>query len=928
MAANNLVPSNLPKTLIRIVLALVLVASRGFAQFPSATLLGMVRGPKGEKLSGVRVRLSRGIPPLLVVEMTTDVEGGFESVGLSPGSYTLDFLHPGGQSYRQLKFEIGGATTLELAVVLQPAGTSQPPPVSLPRILDREVWWGTQFAEISRRKLPNTQNIWSLLESQEPTTVTNRLDVGGLQTGAPALFGALGASWVENQYTLNGFNVTDPYVPGRPLFQPDVSTMAEFQVLTAARPAWFAGSGVSVALAAPQAPGTFHGSTRWFYSGRGMQSDNVDARLREAHFPGPERINHLVDSSVQLGGKLPLAQAPWPFFVSVSTQLLSKRLGGFAAPIDVQVYRSLAEVTPLSLDNRRLNFFYDGQHVTDSRENATPRVAPSATTRGNQNFHQFQGSWTRTLNGSSLLMAGFGVVQGIISSGIRSGLEGPSTLELPEMIRRGPAPLSLGGLRTRFEANILFEAVREGPGGSHSLNSGVGWERNYVSNRWDALGGMDQILVEGVGAAVTRWNTPTQARERLHNVALFAQDAWRPISWLRVPVGLRLDASSGHAAGADNGIGWTTLQPRMGLVLPLTRRALTLRASWSRYAHLLQGRYFDFENPSALGGQMFRWQDLNGDRQAQPEEITTRLQVFGGPYSALGRGLARPFTDEISAGLEQDFGPRFRASVRFFRRDDHRLIALTNLGVPLSSYTPVTVLDPGNDGIRGTADDQILTLYNRKAFALGRDFVLLTNPSGDRALYKGFEIRLTKPLLRLWEFSASFSATRTLAATGTGNSAFENDTGIIDSFSTDPNSLLFARSRTYFDRAFIGKAAAYYFAPHGLQVAAVAKYYDGLPFGRLLFVNGFNQGPFFVRATPRGHPGGFQTQFNATLDVRIGRDFALRRGTLSSYLDFFNALNMNRNTLEADLTGPAFESRVPVAVEAPRVGRLGVEWRF
>jgi hypothetical protein len=101
---------------------------------------------------------------------------------------------------------------------------------------------------------------------------------------------------------------------------------------------------------------------------------------------------------------------------------------------------------------------------------------------------------------------------------------------------------------------------------------------------------------------------------------------------------------------------------------------------------------------------------------------------------------------------------------------------------------------------------------------------------------------------------------QTLAPTNPGNSVLQNDTGFVGSLYTDPNTLLFDTSRTYFDRAFTGKATGYYLARYGLRLGAVAKYYDGQPFGRLLFVNGLNQGPFFVRATLRGHPGGFQNR--------------------------------------------------------------------
>ncbi|HLK32954.1 MAG TPA: hypothetical protein VKT29_07680, partial [Terriglobales bacterium] len=401
----------------------------------------------------------------------------------------------------------------------------------------------------------------------------------------------------------------------------------------------------------------------------------------------------------------------------------------------------------------------------------------------------------------------------------------------------------------------------------------------------------------------------------------------RPSRRLSVSAGLRIDTSSGRAVDSASAINWTSVQPRLGLVIPLWPRGLVLQGSWSRYGHLLQGRYLDFGDPAALGGQVFRWQDTNRDGQVQAAEIGKLLRVFGGPHSALAPGIARPFTDEFSFGVEQNVGAGFSGSIRFFRRDDQHLLALNNVGVPFSDYTPVLYHDPGNDGIFGTPDDQVLTLYNRLPSALGKDFLVLGN-HGFHASYKGMEARLEKRLFHRWAFAASFTAGRTLAATSPGNSVVADDTGFLGALGSDPNTFLFAQGRTHFDRAFTGKISGYYTAPLGFHVGVVASYYDGLPFGRLLFINGFNQGPFFVRATPVGHPGGFQTELNATLDARLARDFALPRGMLSGYLDVFNVLNANSNTLESALTGPAFLTRVPLAVEAPRTARLGVEWTF
>ncbi|HEV2349627.1 MAG TPA: carboxypeptidase regulatory-like domain-containing protein [Terriglobia bacterium] len=913
-----------------LLLVLLFITRSAFSQTPSGRVVGEVRERQNNILPGVSCLLSLAGNPSQTIKTTTDALGKFAFPALAPGSYTADFSLKGFQSVRKTNLELRPGSVLELIVNLAPSrsAASMPNPDGHIRVLDSSVAWGTAFGKFQIEALPNARNVGALLESQEPSTVTNRLDVGGLETGIPPLFGALGASWTENQYALNGFDVTDPYLPGRPLLNPVTDSLPQFQVTSGAKPAWLGGSGTAVMLTTPPTSPALHGDATLFYSGRSTQSDNMDARLRHFDFPGPERLGHLVDGNIQLGGKLPIDLAPWPAFISASTQLLGKTLGGFAAPIDVHAYTVLAELTPIARDGEHLNLLYSGQHIFNSREGAAPQIAPSATTVGNDNFHQFQARWDRTLSPNSLLNLGFGVVHATTSSGIQPGIQGASILDLPLLTQTGPAPLATAGVRTRLQANALYEAVPAALLGNHNLDLGLDWERNYISNRWDASGGLEQVLVSGVGAEAIRWNAPTQARQHVQDLAIFAQDAWRPLSWLQLPLGLRLETSSGRAVGAENLIHWTALDPRAGLVVPLADRGLVLRASWSRYGHLLQGRYLDFGNPAAPAQQVFRWQDVNGDGQVQPSELTQLLQVSGGAYSAIDRGLARPFTDEISVGLSQNFGARFNLGARFFRRDDHRLIALLNLGVPFSSYAPVSFLDPGNDGIPGTADDAILTLYNQKPSTLGRDFFLLTNPQGDRASYKGFEIRLVKPLVHLWEFSASFTGMQTLAPTSPGNSVFENDTGFLGSLYTNPNTLLFDTSRTYFDRAFLGKVTGYYVAPFGFRMGAVAKYYDGQPFGRLLFVNGFNQGPFFVRATPRGHPGGFQTQFNLTLDARVAREFNLRRGVVSGYLDCFNCLNMNRNTLEADLTGPTFQSRVPLAIEPPRIVRLGVEWRF
>jgi hypothetical protein len=362
---------------------------------------------------------------------------------------------------------------------------------------------------------------------------------------------------------------------------------------------------------------------------------------------------------------------------------------------------------------------------------------------------------------------------------------------------------------------------------------------------------------------------------------------------------------------------------------------VTLRGGFGHYGEPLYGRDLDFGNAAALGGQVFQWHDANRDGMVQPFEVGPLLRVFGGPYSSVDQNLRRPVANEINAEVSKEIGEHFIVRVRFFRRDDRRLLAVLNSGVPFSSYVPTVVLDPGEDGVVGTFDDRSLTLFNRVPQALGKDAFVLANPPHYRGSDKGMEVEMSRRFARHWQGALNFTAMRAAYPTNPGNDVFQNDPGFVITdqsvFATanaDPNTLLFQNGRTYFDRGFTGNLNLYYQAPYRVHVGVVARYFDGLVFGRLLFVDGFTQGPFFVRATPHEDPGAFRTNFNATLDLRVARAFSIKRSKLSFDADVFNLLNLSRDTRENDLTGPEFNQRIPLAIQAPRTIRIGVGWEF
>jgi len=915
--------------------AVAMLVDTSLAQSQTGTLVGVVYDSHQQVIAGVDVRLSRADISHSVFHTTTGTNGRFRFVGLPAGVYSLELTRQGWQGKHSSDLTIEAARTLDINMVLLPDRQTLNKQIPVFEMTDRDVFVARRFGEVQMHGLPTTRRIWSLLENQETSTVTAKFDTGGLETGTRELFGARGVLWTENQYNLNGLNVTDPYLPGLPLSDPDFDSVVDVTVVRSAKPAWSAGSGVNLILTTPETPASLQGAAGLYFSNHSLQADNMDSRLVQLGFPGQERLQHLLDASGRLSGGVPVMHDPWPFFISLSTQQLSKTLGGFGSPIDAHVYHVLTHLTPYRRGNKQLSMLYAGQHVFNSREGAEPNVAPSATRRGNDNFHQFQARWFSLPGSSSTLELGFGVAHAILSSGIQPDTLTTSTIDLPQLTRTGAAPFSFAGTHTRYQANAQVQVVHNGTLGSHSAVFGVTFDRSNIANRWNALGGFEQILVDGQGAEVVRWNTPTEAHQHVKDFAIFAQDAWRPVDWLAVPFGVRLESSIGQGSAASNRINWTTIEPRAGFVMRLPVMGAVLRGGFARYGNLLQGRYLDFGNADALGGQVLQWHDANGDRQAQPPELDELLRVFGGPYSAVAQNLRRPVTDEITMEVTRQFGGRLVTRARFFRRDDRHLVAILNSGVPFSNYVPSLVIDPGTDGLSGTADDQSLTLFNRKPLALGKDFFQLTNPPDYRGSDKGFEIEILKLFARHWQAAGSFTAMHTSYPTNPGNGVFQNDPGFIitdqsifAASNADPNTLLFSTGRTYFDRGFTGNLSAYYEAPYDVRLGVVARYYDGLVFGRMLFVNGFEQGPFFVRATPRGDFGAFRTQFNSTLDLRVSRGFDIKRSKLSVGVDVFNTLNFNRSTLESDLTSPNFAKRIPLAIQAPRTFRFGLGWEF
>lgn len=886
------------------------------------------------------------------IAVSTDGFGQYRFLALPPDHYELTFQKPDYLTVRVNQVRVQSSRVSSVNIEMRKGPAYERATVSDWQADPANTWGlahGSVFSRWSLFNLPSARNIWALLEHQEPSSITNRVDEGGVATGTIALIGVHGSSWTQNAYRFDGVNVTDPFDTGKPLVYPDFGSIQEFQVSTAIHLAAANAPGASFSVASRPSQRKLHGGAEGYYLGEPLQSSNLDDRLRQFGFTTVPHFKRFGEGQFTLGGALPRT-TNWSFFTSLGIQHLSKIIPEFPAIPSTTVYSGFFRFDRRLAGRHELNLVATGQSLHNSHLGARPGIAPSAALRGYDRFEVLHGHWAHRRHSETVWQLRGGFSHTSPTDTFLRGTTEPNRTQLFTGEMTGAAPVEADSARSRFSLMGQAQLWRQTLAGrmQHLIDLGIDLEESLATEDRRVFKDVQLLFFpSSVPVQVIQYNTPSRTKYRLREYSVFFDDQLQMGRRWFVHFGLTWDASrtflpaqrtgagtfapERRLAGVSKVISWKTLGPRVGLAVPVFQRfggGTRLSAHFARYYHLLPARYGGYANPNSLGGQVYSWNDRNQDRSFQPGEDSQLLRVFGGPYSAVDAQLQRPFTDEWGLALDQQFGRRVQASVRLFRRDDKRLVETVNEGVPSSAFRPVQLFDAGDDNLPATRDDQVLTVYEQNPATLGQDRFLLTNPPGFRSLFEGLEIGLRQELGERWFLSLSWSAHKVVGPSSPGNSEFENDSGVIGSLFDDPNSGINARGRLYFDRAYVGKAAVHCRVPGGWQLGSVVKYLDGLPFGRKLIVTGLSQGPFFVMATPRGQPGGLRTQFSLTFDQRISREVEFGRVKLALLIDIFNLLNLNRNLREFDISGPWFPARRPLEVQNPRAIRLGVRWSF
>lgn len=331
-------------------------------------------------------------------------------------------------------------------------------------------------------------------------------------------------------------------------------------------------------------------------------------------------------------------------------------------------------------------------------------------------------------------------------------------------------------------------------------------------------------------------------------------------------------------------------------------------------------------NPNAI--QWWRshaWSDRDGSGAWEPGEEGQPLASRGGvAVESLDPGLELPFVREVAAWVERELFANVGVRTGIVWRGARQQRMRQNANRPFDAFTvPVTIPDPGPDGIVGSGDDgPAIQGYELTPELLRFPPVNIVRnvPNSDSHDWT-WEITANKRFSRRWSLVAGFAHTwsRDQASGYFGQSVRNN------AFPSTPNDLINAgEDGRYEFTTWSAKAYGSYDAPWGVRVTPFLRHQSGQPFGRT-FSTTLN---YAANVRILAEPIGTRRMDNITiLDVRVEKEFRVaEKRRVAGFVDVFNLLNANPEESTSWSSGTSFLR--PLSIVPPRIARIGAKLKW
>ena len=954
--------ARLSRVLLALAAAVLLAVPGAFAQGGGASSTGSISGEVKDAQGGVLpgVTVTATSPAQIgALSAVTNEAGIYRFPAVAPGEYALTYELAGFGQVKRDAVRITLGFDARVNVALSVANLQETVTVSgqSPVIDTSATRLQTNFDAQNLASLPNARDMWSLLATT-PSVTLNRVDVGGATMGTQTTYFAYGYSG-QNRPLVEGINTTEGTAAAG--FYLDYGSFEEVFIGAAANSAEMPTSGVLTQFVS-KSGGNSPSLSLYFdaeddrFQSRNLAADQTLPTPGASIRPDGNRLASYKNTNVGIGGPL-LKDRIWGFgaFLDQRNSVAAPPAGSFldGTPFDTKLRNYTGKLTyQLNQSNKFVGYAQRGTKTQPNRTDSSNRlgapihITADSTTLQDSPSWVYKGEWNGTLGQNVFVefRAGqFGYNFGLDSNTTDTRYESLSTNQVLgggrdwELRRRRN---QYTGAISYFKDNFL--------GGSHNLKGGgefldesgqTLWNQAYANNVIHFVNGALTGPLSATTPASVRLQNNADSLNALATTSAFVTDTWT-VKRLTMNVGARFDRyrvwlpeqqlAAGRFAAAQSFeerssiVTFNHIVPRFGASYDVMGDGTTVvKANLGRFYFNTGVNLADALNPNTANQYSdFIWNDLNNDRVFQPGKQGALEQRFGGSSNvSLAGDLSNAYTDEASVFVERSVMADLGVRAGFVWKKDQNGWQQVNSLRPDSAYdVPVTVTDPGADGVVGTSDDRPFSARNLNPALLGQSNQLVTNVDGYEGTYKTLELSANKRYSKRWSALASLSYTWTNEF---GNIYFNNrfatavsNFSFFGSYPTNPNE----KTQNEFTN-WNAKLSGTVDAGWGINITPVVKVQTGAPYGRF-FNAALNYGNQLILAEPIGE----RRQDNiAVVDIRAEKRLRFdSKARAAVFVDVFNLTNSNTAAIINWRSGTSFERATTVL--GPRIAKAGVKF--
>jgi len=740
----------------------------------------------------------------------TDAKGEAHFLNLAPGTYALTAKLPGFSDYTNNTVAVTVGNAVELPVKMRVAGVSAAVEVTAesPVLDNKKTVTSTNISAAELQEVPSSRDPWVILQSV-PGVVTDRVNVGGAESGQQSSFVAKGASGGENTWNMDGVAITDMAALGSSSTYYDFDMFQEMNVTTGGADLKAATPGVQMNMVLKSGSNAFRGSSRVYFENQSMQSTNLPADLQStigAKTGGKgNRTDQYSDMGVEAGGPL-LKNHLWAWGAIGKTDVRLLTLANTPDKTLLKDY-SFKGTGQINKDIRANFTYYRGAKLKYGR-GASPTNPPETTFDQGGPTQVYKGEGNFVLGRNLFLTANVSHVHG----GFFLTPEGGLT-NAPYRDDSGVNHVT----SSRYDTHRPQNAVN-GDGsffrGHHEIKFGYGWRKADVDSS-STVPGPNKVWTYWQGypsieADILAYGHTTSTGAVYQNA--YAGDTWTADK-LTLNLGVRWDRQAASVFGftqagnpllpqylpdltsqnANNVVVWNSITPRIGATYALDKSHKTLaRASYAMFASQMNATAASFESVVGYRGvYLYNVVDTNGNKVADPDEIAAALAQGPGLAALVDQGLANfsgfdlnnpgnvgkpsatvgsyktPLTHEMQIGIDREIMPNFGISGTYtFRRFTN--FAINNLGLTANDYQLAGTFTGSADPV-GNFSVPYYTAIPSHIPANRAATVYHTRPDYYQQ-YQGFEISAVKRMSNKWMarfgFSTNFDTEHWTSANG------------------------------------------------------------------------------------------------------------------------------------------------------------------